>query len=77
MASSFVKFRPSLQIRPTRQCGVTEELLWTERRVRAELRSGDNGPRAVSLAQISLQLSQLRRDHYGICEQCGEGPWIG
>jgi hypothetical protein len=77
MPDTTVKSLLRFQIRPTRLCGISDELRWLDRRVRSELRLGDNGPRALSLGQISLQLSQLRRDHFDACDICGEQTWIG
>jgi hypothetical protein len=76
MANIMIRRRRILHVRPSRPCGMSDELLWIERWARAELQPGDSGQRAVSLAQISLQLTQLRRDHCYACDTCGEQPWI-
>jgi hypothetical protein len=76
MPDTAVKSRRMLLVR-TSHCGVNDELRWLELRVRSELQPRDDGPRAVSLAQISLQLSQLRREHFDACDLCGERQWIG
>jgi hypothetical protein len=65
------------QIRPPKLCGINDELLWLERRVREGLRRGAYGQRAVSLGQISLQMAQLRREHFDACDTCGRQPWMG
>ena len=77
MLKTTIKLPRISHIRSPRQCGMNDELLWLERKARAELRPADDGARAISLAQISLQLSQLRRHHFDACDTCGEQPWIG
>ena len=77
MLNTAIRPGRELLVRSPRQCGLNDEIRWLDGRVRSELRMGDNGPRAVSLAQMSLRLSQLRRDHFDACDICGEQPWIG
>jgi hypothetical protein len=77
MVSADFGSQRTLEVRPSRVCGMSDELLWLERRARAQMRHGDNGLLAISLAQISLKLSQLRRDHSDACQTCGVQPWIG
>jgi hypothetical protein len=57
------------------RCGMNDELGWLERRARAQGRQAGDGPLAISLAQISLKISQLRRVHAEACHACGEQPW--
>jgi hypothetical protein len=68
---------PKREVHFPQLCGINDELRWLDRRARSELRPGDNGARAVSLAQISLRLSQLRRYHFDACVECQGQLWIG
>jgi hypothetical protein len=57
-------------------CGMAEEIRWLEQKALTGLRQGDNGRRATSLGQLSLELRRLRSFHVENCELCGEEQWI-
>lgn len=64
-------------VSPSQSCGMADELRWLEQRALEGLRGGDNGRRAMSLGQISLELRRLRSSHVEHCDLCGAAPWIG